>query len=153
MEIRAAKIEDSEAICALVRRSIVELCTDDHRDDPTVLALWLGNKTPETVALWLANPVNHMFVAVDGPSVCSVGCVTDDGVVTLNYVSPDARFRGASRALLKALEAHAKGLGRSEIRLESTITALRFYQDAGYIDDGPPGEKHGLRTRPMRKPI
>lgn len=153
MQVRAASLEDAAEICAVVRRSITELCGVDHGGDPAILALWLDNKSPETVARWLANPGNRLFVAVDGPAICAAGCVNDSGEVTLNYVSPEARFQGASRALLAAMEACARDLGHAEVRLSSTATALRFYRDRGYVDDGPAGEKHGLPTHPLRKPL
>ena len=151
MEVRTATLEDAIEICSVVRRSISELCTADHRDDPAILGLWLDNKTPETVARWLANPSNHMFVAVDGPTILAAGCLNDAGEVTLNYVAPEARFQGASRALLAAMEACARSLGHAEVKLSSTATALRFYRDGGYVEDGPAGEKHGSPTHPLRK--
>jgi GNAT superfamily N-acetyltransferase len=58
----------------------------------------------------------------------------DSGQITLNYVSPDARFRGVSKALMLRLEARARTLGLTECALETTQTALRFYQSLGYID-------------------
>lgn len=153
MEVRPASVEDAETICSVVRRSISEICTLDHREDPTILGLWLANKTPETVARWLASPSNRIFVAVDGPAVLAAGCLNVTGEVTLNYVAPEARFRGASRALLAAMEACARGLGFTEVKLSSTATALRFYRDGGYVEDGPAREKHGLSTHPLRKPL
>jgi GNAT superfamily N-acetyltransferase len=48
-----------------------------------------------------------LLVAVERYTILAVGSVTDAGEITLNYVSPDARFRGVSRALLGALEARA----------------------------------------------
>jgi hypothetical protein len=61
----------------------------------------------------------------------AVGSVTDMGAITFNYVSPDARFRGVSRALLGALEARA--IERANIRctLIRTETAFRFYRANG----------------------
>jgi GNAT superfamily N-acetyltransferase len=153
MEIRRACEADAEAICTVVRRSIAELCALDHRGDPAVLDAWLANKTPKTVERWIANPENRMFVAVDAGEVLAAGCVNEGGEVILNYVSPDARFRGASRSLLSAMEACAKAMGRGVVRLSSTATALRFYRDAGYEDDGPPIEKHGVAGHPLRKAI
>jgi hypothetical protein len=47
MEIRDAVAEDAPAACQVIRRSIVELCVADHRNDPEVLARWLSNKTPD----------------------------------------------------------------------------------------------------------
>ena len=47
---------------------------------------------------------------------------------------PDARFRGVSRALLKALEHRALERGNLKCHLISTETARRFYLAAGYVD-------------------
>ena len=94
-----------------MRRSITELCFADHRNDQAILKRWLSNKTPEVFASWLRQPDNSLLVAVESSSILAVGAVTDAGEITLNYVSPDARFRGVSRALLAALEVRAMELG------------------------------------------
>ncbi len=138
MEIRDAAAEDAEAACKVLRRSIAELCYADHRDDPEILRLWLRNKTPEFFLSWLAQPDNSLLVAVDDGSVVALGSVTDEGTINLNYVSPDARFRGVSRALLGALEARAAERGNTRCTLISTETARRFYRTQGYSEDGPP---------------
>ena len=138
MEIRDALIEDATAACRVLRQSISELCAADHRNDPTILAQWLVNKTPEIVASWIAQPGNSVLVAVEDNVILGVGSVTDKGEINLNYVSPEARFRGVSRALMGALEARAAERGNARCTLISTETARRFYLSAGYTEDGPP---------------
>ena len=113
MEIRAATLEDAAAACQVMRRSIAELCVADHRNDEAILTRWLDNKTPEIFATWIGRPDNSLFVAAEGDDILAVGSVTNAGEITLNYVSPDARFRGVSRALLGALEARAVERGNS----------------------------------------
>jgi GNAT superfamily N-acetyltransferase len=77
--------------------------------------------------------------------------VTDAGEITLNYVSPDARFRAVSRALLAALERRAVERGNAHCTLASTATARRFYVANGYVETGPPrgnfGTQSGFPTR------
>jgi hypothetical protein len=51
---------------------------------------------------WIRQLDNSLIVAVDDGSILAVGSGTDMEAITLNYVSPDARFRGGSRALLGA---------------------------------------------------
>jgi GNAT superfamily N-acetyltransferase len=143
MEIRAAKPEDASAACEVMRRSIAELCVADHRNDETILKRWLGNKTPETFESWIEQPDHSLFVAVEDDNILAVGAVTNAGEITLNYVSPDARFRGVSQALLGALEARAVERGNRRCSLTSTETALRFYRSNGYVEDGPPAGKFG----------
>jgi GNAT superfamily N-acetyltransferase len=80
--------------------------------------------------------------------------VTDGGEILLNYVSPDARFRGASGALLAAMEARASERGATRCTLISTETARRFYQARGYEEIGPPTGKFGMDTGyPMSKTL
>jgi GNAT superfamily N-acetyltransferase len=151
MKIRDAVPEDASAACKAMRRSIAELCAADHHHDPVVLARWLSNKTPDTFKSWI-KPGNSLLVAVKNDAVLAVGCVTDAGEITLNYVSPDARFRGVSSALLDALENRAKSRGNERCTLTSTETARRFYRDRGYSEAGPRDGKFGTSGgHPMSK--
>lgn len=143
MEIRDATPFDASAACEVLRQSIIQLCKADHRDDPAILDRWLSNKKPEIVASWAAKPRNSLLVAVDADSIVAVGSVTDEGEITLNYVSPEARFRGVSRAMLMALEIRAIERGNTGCSLLSTETAHRFYQRAGYLDMGAPSGHFG----------
>ena len=154
MEIRDATPRDAEAACDVLRRSISELCAADHGNDPAILGRWLSNKTPGIVAGWAKQPGNSLLVAVEGDVILGVASVTDAGEITLNYVAPEARFRGVSRALVGALEARAADRGNASCTLTSTETAHRFYQSAGYRDDGEPVGKFGTSSGyPMSKPL
>lgn len=143
MIIREATPADAAEACEVLRASITELCIADHNQDPEILGRWLANKTPANVAQWADNIGRSLLVAVEGDTVLAVGGVKDDGEITLSYVSPKARFRGASSALLKALEERAVARGVVRATLLSTETAHRFYLSRGYEDTGPPQRKFG----------
>ena len=152
--IRDATPEDAVAACHVLGESILRLCVADHRNDPAILNAWLANKTPEMVAAWATQKGNSLLLAVEGDAVLAVGSVTDAGEITLNYVAPVARFRGVSRALLRALEVRAIERGNSRCTLTSTETAHRFYLSAGYRDNDTPTGKFGTRAGyPMSKEI
>lgn len=153
MQTRDARPEDATAACDVLRRSIAELCVSDHRNDPAIVTRWLANKTPESVGSWIAQPGNSVLLAVEGDSVLAVGAVTDSGEISLNYVSPEARFRGVSRTLLQALEARASQRGATICTLTSTETALRFYRSAGYREAGTPTGCFGTTGYPMAKAL
>jgi GNAT superfamily N-acetyltransferase len=146
MEIRDAQSDDATAACAVLRRSITELCAPDHRNDAAILARWLASKKPEIVAAWIMQTTASMLLAVEGDKILAVGGVTDAGEITLNYVSPDARFRGVTSALLRAVEARAVERGNTRCWLISTETAHRFYLARGYRDDGPAQGKFGTNA-------
>jgi GNAT superfamily N-acetyltransferase len=151
MEIRDAVLADAPAACEVLRRSISELCIADHKNDPAILKRWLANKTPEIVGSWITRPGNSVVLAVEGSTVLAVGSVTDNGEIRLNYVSPNARFEGVSRALLRALEVRAIEQGSTRCTLMSSETARRFYLSAGYSEDGPPVGRFGTASYPMSK--
>jgi GNAT superfamily N-acetyltransferase len=152
MIIRDATPADAAKACEVLRDSITELCVADHKRDPDILRRWLASKTPENVATWADNIGRSMLVAVEDDAVLAVGGVKDDGEITLNYVSPKARFRGVSAALLKALENRAAERGAVRATLLSTETAHRFYLSRGYQDTGLPQGKFGTASSyPMAK--
>jgi GNAT superfamily N-acetyltransferase len=125
VNIRDATAADAAAACDVLRASIAELCVADHRNKADILGRWLANKTPENLASWIADPGASLLLAVEGETILAVGAVRNDGEITMNYVSPPARFRGASSALL---EARAKQRGSTSCNLLSTETAHRFYR-------------------------
>ena len=154
MQIRDAIVQDAPVATVVLKRSIAELCELDHRNDPSILARWLGNKTHEHFCTWVEQADNSVLVAVENGDILGVGSVTDAGTIGLNYVSPDARFRGVSRALLRALEARAAERGNQQCNLTSTETARRFYLSNGYVENGPPVGGFGMSSGyPMTKAL
>ncbi|SRR5258708_28456758 len=97
---------------------------------------------PENMRRWIAQ--TYVFLAVEQGQILGVGAMNESGEITLNYVSPDARFRGISKALLQRLELQASYLGIRSITLQSSLTALRLYESAGYRRNGPPTKGFGI---------
>jgi GNAT superfamily N-acetyltransferase len=101
---------------------------------------------------WIAD--HTVLVAVDNEKIVGVAALRADGDVLLNYVAPEARFRGASKALMQTIEALAFGRGIERLTLDSTATALRFYLSAGCSVTGPPQPGFGVTVRnPMHKRV
>jgi len=152
IEVRDAIEADAQQACEVMQRSIRELCGADHCGDRDVLARWLANKRPDVFTSWIGQAGNSLMVAVEQSAVLAVGAVTDAGEITLNYVSPDARFRGVSRALLGALENRAAERGNRRCTLTSTATARRFYLANGYEQAGAARHNFGTTSGfPMQK--
>jgi len=154
LQVRDATDADADAACDVMRHSIAELCVADHHNDPQILKRWLANKQPAVFRSWLAQAGNSVMVAVEGDRILAVGAVTDAGEITLNYVSPDARFRGVSRSLLATLEARARERGSGYCTLVSTATARRLYLASGYAEVGLSQGHFGTNSGiPMRKTL
>jgi GNAT superfamily N-acetyltransferase len=149
--IRAARPSDAPAMSAVLIASITELCAADHQNVAKVVAGWTANKTPEGVLAMMNNMRHQVFVAeVDGV-IAAVGLITADGSIGLNYVSPLYRFKGVSRMLLDHMERALAHTGTEVASLVSTQTALLFYQEAGWVDAGPPQKGFTVTGYPMRK--
>jgi N-acetylglutamate synthase-like GNAT family acetyltransferase len=131
IKIRRATTEDATEACDVIRRSITELCHLDHGRDEAYLSKWLSNKTIENVRRWIMQ--SHFFVAEQAGRIVGIVAMTDLGKITLNYVDSAVRFRGVSKALMLSMEENARTLGITECHLESSQTALRFYQALGYV--------------------
>ncbi|MDP3172307.1 MAG: GNAT family N-acetyltransferase [Polaromonas sp.] len=148
--IRLATPEDAATVCAVVRRSIAECCAEDHRNDPVLLNKWLANKTAPNIRSWLENTQACSVVAeVDG-AIVGFGMSQADEVL-LCYLVPEARFKGIGKSMLQTLETPALETGLPSLRLESTCTALPFYERNGFRPTGPAGSAFGLTVYPMAK--
>ena len=153
MLIRSADVTDAEAAASVLRRSIRELCALDHGGDEQALGQWLGNKTPDHVRSWIEAPDGRIVVAEQGGVILGVGGASRGGVITLNYVAPEARFKGVSKAILASLEACLRDQGCAQSRLTSTRTAHAFYLASGYEDAGQPEFWGKLPGQPMKKSL
>ncbi len=143
-QIRAATPEDATAACVVLRRSIQECCVEDHRNDAAVLDTWLGNKTPQKVAGWLASPTNYTLVAERGGEVVGVALLTQSGKLSLCYVLPEVQGQGVGKALLGGLEAKARDWGIGVLKLHSTAAARDFYARNGYVNAGREKSCYGI---------
>lgn len=144
VSVRVANTDDADAAVDVLRRSIVELCHADHRDDQPTIDAWLDNKTVERFSRWVESPERHTVVAEREGTVCGVGMLGTDGVLYLCYVRPGFEGKGVGKALVAALEDEARRQGLSAIRLDSTTTAEPFYESLGYVRQGESTRGYGI---------
>ena len=138
--LRKAQAADAQPACALVRRSILELCKLDHGGDPLTLEGWLCNKTPQNMEVWITTPGTTCFLAEIGGALAGVGVVTDYGEVLLAYVPPERRFRGVTSTLLDEMERHAHAQHADRMSLTTTDTARAFFLARGYSPEEEIGD-------------
>jgi len=152
--VRPAESRDAGAAVDVVRRSITELCTADHRGDPETLARWLANKTVQHFLTWLENEDNHCVVAETGSRLVGVGLLRRDGEVLLFFLSPDVQRRGIGTAIHAALEGKARAWGLSKLTLDGTFAARPFYERLGYRSTGAARPRFGvLQSYPYEKTL
>jgi GNAT superfamily N-acetyltransferase len=134
--IRPAKPQDANAAVNVLRRSITELCSSDHRDDAASLAQWLANKTTQNFLAWLADNNNFCFVAEGCDRLLGMGMLGRTGKIHLLYLLPGAQRRGIGKAIYLAMEQQAKTWGLQKLSTESTTTACAFYERMGFTRAG-----------------
>lgn len=144
IEIRPAVTADAVSACGVLRRSITECCVADHHQQDTVLQAWLGNKTPENVANWIASPSNFTLVALKDGKLVGVALLTQAGKLSLCYLLPEAQYVGIGKALLQGMETQARAWGISVLRLHSTASARDFYARNGYVHAGKEKSCYGV---------
>lgn len=144
--LRQADPADAEAVMDVVRRSITELCTADHRNDPHTLDTWLANKTPQRFRAWISNPDNFCVVAWMDDRVAGVGLLHRKGEIRLFFVAPGAQRQGIGKELHAVLEEKANQWGVKNMHLESTVAACSFYEALGYRSVGAATVRFGVFT-------
>ena len=154
ISIRLADPADALQAVSVVRRSITELCEEDHQRDAVILERWLRNKTPEHFGTWCADADNRLVVAELERAIVGVAALHRSGEIRLFYVSPDCVRSGAGRALLLALEALARQWNIATLRLDSTFGARGFYERCGFAATGHSTQCFGLiRGYPYAKAL
>ncbi|WP_108502678.1 GNAT family N-acetyltransferase [Paracoccus indicus] len=146
IQIRGATAADAAEAVDALRRSIAELCVADHQHDPTELEGWLGNKTVAGWQQWIARDDAMVLVAERDSKIVGVGMATLGGEILLNYVHPEARFGGVSKAILAAIEAKLRLQDVQRCQLESTVTARSFYERRGFHSEV---EGSRILTKPL----
>ncbi len=144
---RAARADDAAEAIALLRRSIVELCVADHRNDEATLQARLHNKTVDRFARWLADADTKVIVAEHTDAIRGVGSIHRSGEIRLCYVLPGFQAMGIGRALLTLLEQQACAWGLEHVHLDSSTGARAFYERSGYRATGAAEPGHGITFR------
>jgi putative acetyltransferase len=138
----AAEPFDSPTATALLARLMADLDARYAADGP-------GNgDNPEIAGAWAVQadqvvaPQGAFVVAWLGGEAVACGALRrmlvgppDVGEIKRMYVTPQARRRGVSRALLAHLEGEARALGYRRLQLETGFRqpeAIRLYETAGY---------------------
>ena len=135
LTIRPAMPEDAAAMGEVRARSIRLLCSKDHEDDPEAVEHWIGDASSGKFLRLLDDADARLIVAESDGAVVGLGARMGD-CVTLNYVDPDHRFKGVSKAIMLHLQDQMRADGLEEAHLNSSRTALAFYRSLGWHRSG-----------------
>ena len=145
--IRAATANDVPAISALVQHTVR---TSNGRDyPPQAVELIVANFVPAKVGQRMAE--RDVFVCQKDDRIVGTIALGRDRLRSL-FVDPELQQAGIGARLVAHLEAHARKVGVSELKLSSSLTARGFYERLGYRLIQP--EEHdGVSTFLMAKTL
>lgn len=145
--IRDATADDAAAISALVQRTAQVSNRPDYTAE--ALASIVANFAADKVAGRMRE--RHTFVCQRDGRVVGTIALGGDRLRTL-FVEPALQGSGLGARLVAHLEAHARSVGVSELKLSSSLTARGFYERLGYrmirLE-----EHDGVSTYLMTKPL
>jgi len=151
---RLATAADTHQALDVVRKSITESCAADHQHDPPTLERWLRNKTPEHFHAWCNDGDSRIVVAELERTIVGVAALHRSGEIRLFYVRPGCVRLGVGRALLLAIEIHARDWNIAILKLDSSLNARPFYERFGFEAAGEPRPHYGvLRAYPYVKTL
>ena len=137
-KVRNANVSDSAQVCDVLRRSILEVCAPDYNNQ-SVIDEWLSNKTKGNVKSWIQSESTYSIVCTDERDIIvGFGLITLTGKILLNYLVPEALYKGNGKLMLQHMEKFALQAGLTQIYATSSITAKPFYERNGFIENGTP---------------
>ncbi|WP_180007547.1 MULTISPECIES: GNAT family N-acetyltransferase [unclassified Acinetobacter] len=128
--IREAQIQDIPEIIHVIHNSI-RSCIQDHQRNESVIQTWLEEANQSNILMWML--YNDSWVYVSDNRVVGFILVSDQGQILLNYICPERQYQGIGKALLLNMIHCVRKKNITEISLESTHTALAFYQKYGFV--------------------
>jgi GNAT superfamily N-acetyltransferase len=138
--VRLARPGEEAAIHAVHMRSIREVCVKDHGEEE--IRGWgfreLGNRWTDAIQrqeVWVVEK-EASILGMSSIHVYAEGSVTKADLLAL-YLAPEVLGQKLGARLMTTMLDHAKKCGVHRVDLDSTITALQFYESFGFKATGP----------------
>lgn len=145
---------DTMALRELVAASIEELTQEDYDEDQR--AAWAGSLAEDTEAFAKRlGQQTTLIVEIEGDRV-GFGSLKDNKIIDLLYVHPFHAGDGIGTAICDALEKIATARGAAELSVDSSETAVIFFEGRGYVAttrNSVPIGGEWLSNTTMKKPL
>ena len=128
------KPADAEPTWSTYFRAVRETASSDY--SPAQVAAW-APALADLVAWNDRRVAAHTFVATIEQRVVGFSDVTDDGLLDMLFVHPEAGGRGVARMLVGAVVAKARQLGLTRIHTHASRTARPAFERFGFQVDRP----------------
>jgi N-acetylglutamate synthase-like GNAT family acetyltransferase len=132
MQIRKPKVSEAKEISELLTQTIKKVNSKDSPSEQ--ITEWLKRNTPEVIKSKISDKNRSMFILIDKGVIVAYLCMfLKSNLLASLYVKNDCIGKGYGKKLLKFGEEYAKKKGLTELKLDSSPTAYKFYLSQGYI--------------------
>ena len=142
--VRLARDEDARDLLKVHYDAIHNTASADYPAD--IVSEWAKPVDEDRIRSFLQNPDNEIRLAAElGGRIMGFGAlVAEKNELRACYVASAATGKGVGRALVSEIERIAQDKGLTYLKLDSSVTAEKFYQACGYqcIERG----KHTMRN-------
>lgn len=121
---------DTPALRELFAQSIDELCQEDYDDDQRLA--WISRVEDAGAFAKQLGGMVTLIVMVDGDYAGFVS-LKNNAVLEMLYVSPHYAGEGIGTTLVETMERLATARGSKELTVNSSETAVMFFEARGYI--------------------
>ena len=148
MEFRAARIEDADAITALIHCFTHEfLATPDGKGAER----FFESVSVVAVRGYIPDPRYQYHLAFEDGVLAGFIALRDRSHLCHLFVARDFQRRGLARQLWQTVQMATTALGAIEaFTVNSSPLALPVYERFGFVKTGPQVEMHGICFVPMR---
>jgi GNAT superfamily N-acetyltransferase len=129
--IRPLRRQDIPLVSALIQNTVLVSNSGDY--DLKVIGALVDNFSHAGLRSLAAR--RRMFVYERGGRICGVVGLEGEAVCNL-FVAPDEQGRGIGQELLEHVESMAREQGLTWLTLDSSLTAVGFYERLGYRKTG-----------------
>jgi len=130
MEIRKFTPEDAEEVSNVIRRALALINSKDYQEDQ--IKSMIEKFSPQAVLE--RSQKRSMFVTIIDFKIVATGSLQNDTIYSL-FVDPDYNGIGIGTKLMEYLEKLARSNHVKVLKVPSSITAIGFYSQLGYVED------------------
>jgi len=132
--IRRACVGDIDEVYSLIYESVSELCRQHYSQDK--IDSFIDNLPSKILYYkWLTDKI--MIVCCEGQSIVGFGQFDpSEAFVDAIFVGPKHVGKGIGTKMMHYLEEVAQQLKKTEIAINASVNAIKFYEKCGYQQQG-----------------
>jgi putative acetyltransferase len=128
--VRPFLVGDTPALRELFAQSVDELCQEDYDEDQRIA--WISRVEDAGAFAKQLGGMVTLVVMIDG-DYAGFASLKDNAILEMLYVSPHYAGEGVGTSLVETMERLAKARGAKDLTVNSSETAVMFFEARGYI--------------------